>query len=368
MKITYIITRLDSIGGAQTHLRDLARYCIQKGHSVSVIGGGEGQFVTDLQKSGVRTVSIPSLVRTIYPRKDYIAIKEIISFLKKEQPDIVACHSSKAGFLGRIAARIVHIPSVFTAHGWAFSEGIPISRRKIYILIEKAAAMLSQKIITVSIYDYNLARRYHVGRTNQLVCIHNGIPQIDRTIPAPQKIARVRLCMVARFDRQKDHILLMQALSKIQDRPWTIDFIGDGPLKEEMKQMSKQLGIADRTNFLGYQEDVASYLNKAHIFTLISNWEGFPCSILEAMRAGLPVIASDVGGVSESIQDGENGFLIPRGDVTVLKNQLQQLLDDPLLRKKMGTKGRKKYTQSFTFEKMAEKTLAVYREAIQNRR
>jgi glycosyltransferase involved in cell wall biosynthesis len=367
LNIVYIITRLDSVGGAQTHLRDLAIFYAQEGHSVTVLGGGNGPLVTKLQKYGVNTVLLPSLVRAIRPIKDGIAVKQIASFLKKTKPDIVACHSSKAGLLGRIAAKIVGIPTVFTAHGWAFSEGVPRFKRQIYILIEKMAALLAQKIITVSEYDYNLAKKYDVGKTTQLVCVHNGVHDAQEMIPVRHTGKEVHICMVARFEHQKDHFLLMRTLSSIRELPWTVDFIGDGPLQHEMEEKSEQLGIADRVTFWGYQSDVAFYLNKAHIFTLISNWEGFPCSILEAMRAGLPIIASDVGGVSESIQDGKNGFLIPRGDVTLLRNRLQLLINDPVLRKKMGTNSRKKYMQSFTFEKMAEKTLAVYHEAIQSR-
>lgn len=369
MHITIIITRLDSIGGAQTHARDLAIHCARHGHSVTVLGGGSGPLVSELRATDVQVTEAVHLVRPVHPIKDIMAVWEIVRFFREQKPDVVACHSSKAGLVGRVAACIVGIPVVFTAHGWAFSEGVSPHKRGAYIFAEKMASFLAQKIITVSRYDYHLAQRYGIGKRGKLVCIYNGIHKMaPGAAGARPEHEPVRICMVARFDRQKDHLLLMRALSSLTEFRWHLDLAGDGPLQNDMKATSRRMGISDRVTFWGYCADVPSILRKAHLFVLISNWEGFPCSILEAMRAGLPIVASDVGGVPESVQNTVNGFLVPRGDVATLTDRLKQLIANPGLRKDMGKKGRTLFEKHFSFTRMADQTIAVYQEAIAAKR
>jgi glycosyltransferase involved in cell wall biosynthesis len=336
-----------------------------QGHSVAVFGGGNGPLVPELRAADVQVTGAKHLARPVHPLKDTMAVWEIVRFLRNQKPDVVACHSSKAGLVGRVAACIVGVPVVFTAHGWAFSEGVSLHKRWAYIFAEKMASFLAQRIITVSQYDYHLGQRYGIGKRGKLVCIHNGI----HLMPPGAAVARpehepVRICMVARFDQPKDHLLLMRALSFLTEYRWHLDLAGDGPLQNDMEAASRRMGISDRVTFWGYCADVPSILRKAQIFVLISNWEGFPCSILEAMRAGLPVVASDVGGVSESVQDTVNGFLVPRGDVDTLTDRLKQLIASPVLCEHMGKVGRKLFEEQFSFTKMADQTFAVYKEAI----
>jgi glycosyltransferase involved in cell wall biosynthesis len=128
--------------------------------------------------------------------------------------------------------------------------------------------------------------------------------------------------------------------------------------------MVRELGLTDRVRFWGQSMSVDQRLADAQVALLITNCEGFPRSILEAMRAGLPVVASAVGGVAESVRDGVNGFLIPREDVEGLRQRLGQLLIDPDLRARMGRSGREQYERHFTLDHTVRKTLAVYREIV----
>jgi glycosyltransferase involved in cell wall biosynthesis len=355
---------MDSIGGAQTHVRDLATYFTHQGHFVTVFGGGSGPLASGLLAAGVQVTEARYLVRPVHPIKDIMALFEIIRFLREQRPNIVACHSSKAGLLGRIAACVVGGPAVFTAHGWAFSEGVPPYKRRGYILAEKMASFLTQKIITVSQYDYRLAQRCGIDK-KKLVCVHNGVHGIPKDMSeAHPGQDPVRICMVARFDQPKDHLILIRALSSLMEYNWHLDLVGDGPLQNDMEATCRHMGIFERITFQGYRSDIPSILKKAQLFVLTSKWEGFPCSILEAMRAGLPVVASDVGGVSESVQDTVNGFLVPRGDVDALTDRLKKLISNPGLREDMGRNGRKIFEDQFSFTKMADRTLAVYHEAI----
>jgi len=364
VNIVYVITRSDSIGGAHIHVRDLALNLLRAGHTVTVLVGGEGPFAAELAARGIPYRSLRYLVRPIRPGTDLRGLWELRAALAELKLDLVSAHSSKAGWLGRLAARSLGFPVVFTAHGWAFTEGVPEHKRKIYALAERLAAPFADRIITVSEYDRALALRYRIAPAHKLVTVHNGMPDVDPTLRACPEAEPVRIVMVARFEPQKDHTTLLCALVGLKDLAWELELIGDGPLLERVRAETGRLGLLERVCFLGARKDVAERLAKAQIFVLSSNWEGFPRSILEAMRAGLPVVASDVGGVREAVMEGETGFLVPRGDVGALRARLRQLIMNASLRVKMGQAGRKRFEEQFTFEHMFKKTLEVYEDVL----
>ena len=364
MKIVYIVTRADPIGGAQVHVRDLASALLSRGHEPIVVTSGSGAYTEGLRAAGVQTIVLDSLSAPINPLRDLRALQEIRALLKKLQPDLVSTHSSKAGILGRVAARTLGIPVIFTAHGWAFTPGVPSREAAIYTCIERLAAPLASKIITVSEFDRQLALARGVASSPAVVTIHNGMPDVASELRADPSRSPARLAMVARFEPQKDHATLFHALAGLVNEPWQLDLIGDGALLPEAKELSRRLGLADRIQFLGQRMDVDELLAKAQVALLITNWEGFPRSILEAMRAGLPVVASAVGGIAESVRDSETGFTVPRGDVQALGARLKQLLADPALRTRLGRTGRQRYEQQFRLSHTVERTLAVYDEIV----
>lgn len=359
MKIAYLITRMDELGGAQVHVRDLSLWLKTQGHEPVVMSGWPGKVSDFLQSMDVSYIEIPDLERPIHPLKDLKALFQLVRALRKTKPDLLSCHSSKAGLLGRLAAALAGVPSVFTAHGWAFTEGVPKRERAVYTFIEKIAAWFSYHIITVSGYDRELALKSGVGSSAKITAIHNGMP--DR--PAPARVAGqgpVRLMMVARVGPQKDHARLLRALWGCMDLDWTLDFIGGGD-DLELRQLAAQLGMDARVNFHGERDDVPHLMDKqADIYLLVSHWEGLPRSILEAMRSGLPVIASAVGGVSECVLDGETGLVVPPEQDEPLLAALRRLIPDRELQLRMGQRGRAHYEAGFTFLAMAQKTLSIY--------
>ena len=227
------------------------------------------------------------------------------------------------------------------------------------------AAPWADRIITVSEFDRQLALSRKVASENQLVTVHNGMPDIDERFRADPSRSPARMAMVARFEPQKDHTTLLRALAGLTQEPWHLDLIGDGPLLPEAQRLAHHLGLSERIHFWGQRTDVAARLAEAQLLLLITNWEGFPRSILEAMRAGLPVIASLVGGVAEAVEDGETGFTVTRGDAGAVRERIRQLLANPRLRAQMGRKGRKQYEQQFTLTRTVQQTLAIYQEVIQ---
>jgi glycosyltransferase involved in cell wall biosynthesis len=366
LKIAYVITRSDLIGGAQVHVRDLAAALIRHGHEPVVLTGGSGPFTDTLRDAGVETISLRHLLVPIRPHRDALALGELCSVFRHLRPDLVSVHSSKAGVLGRVAARVLGLPVIHTAHGWSFTPGIPQREASVYRWIERLAAPFATRIITVSEFDRRLALAHRLASADRVVTVHNGMPDIDPGLVADPARSPVRFAMVARFEPQKDHTTLFRALAGMEE-PWLLDLIGDGPLLPDAQVMVRELGLAERVRFWGQRMDVAVRLAAVQVALLITNWEGFPRSILEAMRAGLPVVASGVGGVPESVTEGETGYVVAQGDVEGLRKRLKQLAADPGLRMRMGRRGRQRYEGHFTLEHTVDKTLAVYHEILSTR-
>jgi glycosyltransferase involved in cell wall biosynthesis len=360
MRIVYVVTRSDSIGGAHVHVRDLATALRRAGHETVVLSGQAGPFAEVLAERGIPYYPLRHLVRPIHPWRDARAALEIRAYLKWLRPDLVSAHSSKAGWLCRLVGTQLGIPALFTAHGWSFTTGVPALPARLYRWVERLTAGLADRIITVSEYDRQLALRYRVVSPAKLVTVHNGMPDVAPALRAEPERCPPRLVMIARFEPQKDHTTLLRALAQLKATPWELDLIGDGPLRAQAGALVAELGIGQRVRFLGFRRDIGEQLAAHELFLLISHWEGFPRSILEAMRAGLPVVASDVGGVRESVLQGQTGFVVPPQDVGALSARLETLLGDPGLRARLGAAGRRRYEQHFTFERMFEETLAVY--------
>ena len=364
MKIAYLITRAEPIGGAQIHVRDLAVAARNLGHQPTVITGGSGSFVDSLRAEGVPVTILRHLAVPIRPIQDLRALGEIRTALRSIVPDLLTTHSSKAGILGRLAGRALGIPVVFTAHGWAFTPGIPSLHAAVYRRIERLAGPFSSRIITVSEFDRRLALEARIVPADRLVTVHNGIPDAALELRAEPGRTPVRMAMVARFEPQKDHPTLLHALAGLRQQSWELDLIGNGPLMPDMEALASRLGIADRVHFVGQRMDVDDILAQAQISLLVTNWEGFPLSILESMRAGLPVVASAVGGIAEAVREAETGYLVPRGGVEQLRERIATLLGDAELRRTLGARGRARFEQHFTLDHAVSKTLAVYRDVL----
>lgn len=362
MKIVYCITRSDTLGGAHIHVADMAAWLRASGHDVVVVVGGEGPFTERLRANAVPYEVSQYLCRPIRPLSDVRAVRELRQIFRRLQPDLISLHSAKAGLLGRFAAAGLGVPVLFTAHGWSFTEGVSKARRVLYRLLERSAAPLADRIITVSGYDRSLAIAARIAPPEKLVTIHNAMPAVEHSAGAVGDADFVNIIMVARLDDQKDHGTLLNALAGLKQREWTLSLVGDGPREQEVRAEVERLGLTDRVHFLGLRRDVAELLSQAQIFTLVTNWEGFPRSILEAMRAGLPVVASAVGGIPEAVEDGQTGYVVPRDDTVALKERLAHMIDHPDERVRLGECGRRRFEERYRFERMAEETLAVYAE------
>lgn len=361
MNILFVITRADAIGGAQVHVKDLATALQADQHKVLVLTGEQGVYNQDLTEAGIESVACQYLQKQISPISDGKSLRYLLHIINLFKPDLIAAHSSKTGILGRLASKITKVPCVFTAHGWSFTTGIPQPNRTIYRWLEKLTAPLAGKIICVSEYDRKIGLKAKMS-VEQLVTVHNGMKDVAVKLMAnPAQAKPIKIAMIARFDRQKDHPTLIEAFKDLNAQ---LILVGDGPSLEQTRNRVEELGMGDRVSFLGFRQDIAEILAEVQIYTLISNWEGLPCTIIEAMRAGLPVVASDVGGVKEIVLDEQTGYVVPRGDVVALKQKLSYLLNNEQARISMGIMGRQKYESQLTFGHMYDKTISVYQTAI----
>lgn len=365
LKIVQLITRMDKIGGAQKHVEALAIQLKQDGHEVTVVTGSYQPSLWRLQEEKITVIPIPAMQRAIHLTKDFQAFLQLRDVFKSIQPDVVATHSSKAGVIGRIVGSLLRIPTVFTAHSWSFTEGVPQKKQVLYYRMEKSVQRFTSKIITVSDYDRELALMKKVAPAHKLLTIHNGIAPIDSHSSTEKTFTEQPvIVMVARFEVPKRQDLLLEVLAELTDVPWQLQLIGDGSLRPALEEFVAQHNLTDRITFLGDQLDVHSYLEKSDVFVLLSDWEGLPISIIEAMRIGLPIVATNVGGVKELVVDHDNGFLVEREDKELLKLRLHHLLMDAALSKKMGNASERRYLQHFTFTPMYQKTLMVYQQAV----
>jgi glycosyltransferase involved in cell wall biosynthesis len=358
LRVLVVITRGEP-GGAQVHVLDLVRGL--RGEVDFHVAVGDDSFLArELRALGVPVHVVPHLVREVSPAEDRLALGALRTLVARLRPALVHTHSSKGGVLGRLAARAEGVPAIHTAHSWSFSEGLPWTRRALAIPVEAALSHWTRRFIVVSAADGEVAVRCRVARPAQVRVVRNGVPDAPPRARPGGGYPPV-VVMVARLAPPKDHLLLLRALAGL-DAPFFLRLVGDGPGRGAVEAAVRDLGLAGRVALLGERQDVPALLGASQVFVLASRQEGLPLAVLEAMRAGLPVVASDVGGVREAVTPGRTGLLVRRGDAAGLRTALGRLLATPSLRAALGEAGRRAYEERFTVGRMLAATSAVYRE------
>ena len=364
MRMAYVITRGDSVGGATIHVRDLARSLLEQGHQPLILAGGRGRAADLLAGAGVPFHALRHLRRAVNPARDLLALAELTSVLREFAPDLVSTHTAKAGWIGRAAARRLRLPAIYTPHGWPVAGRFSPASGLLFTLAERAAARWSAAIVCVCEAEKRVALDRCIAPPDRLFVVHNGVRDIPPELRACPEREPAQLCAVARFEPPKDFATLMTALALLDDREWTLDLVGDGSLEPEIRRLAAALGIAERVRFLGYQAEPAALLAQSQIFVLASRSEAFPRTILEAMRAGLPVIATDVGGVGEAVGHRETGLLVAPQDPSALAGAIAELRAAPALRRQFGDRARAEFEQRFRLDVMVSRTLEIYRQVL----
>ena len=363
-KFLFLITKGDNIGGAQIYVKELAIQLSKDGHQVIVALGTNGALTQQLHEYNITTIQVKNLDTSIHLLKDFKVIFELKRIIKMVQPDLVCINSSKSGLVGRLACHLTKTKNVFVVHGWSFTDGLPALKIFVFKQVERLLKRFSDYWICVSDFDLQLGVKANTINVEKTCVIKNGITDMKIEHKTGNSSTTIKIIFIARHDHQKDHITLFKAIKNIDDVE--VLLLGDGPLLEHNKNLGEALKIDHKLRFLGFQNNVDQFLSEAQIFVLISNWEGFPISTLEAMSAGLPIIVTNVGGAAEGIADGKEGFIIGKGDVIALKEKIEYLQKNKLERDKMGKAARLTYENHYTFNHMYQKTLRYFQTIINN--
>lgn len=357
MKILYGITK-SNFGGAQCYVFDLATEMQRQGHDVAVLCGGDGILVRKLEGEKIRIIPIKKMRRDVYIGEEIESFFKILKVLKKEKPDVFHINSSKMGGLGGLAARLSGVKKIiFTAHGWAFNEPRPGWQKILIKFLAWITVLISHKTICVSKKTRKQIAHWPFAE-KKLFVVYNGISKFDLTERTESKFT---VGTTGELHKIKGHDILLQAWQKfIRGRDAKLVIINDGEERENLVNMAKNLGISDSVSFKGFIDNARSFLSNFDIFVFPSRSENLPYSILEAGLAGLPVIASAVGGIPEIIESGSNGILVPPENVEILLSSLILFNDNPRMRDRLGANLKASIQENFSFEKMVEKTFNLY--------
>ncbi|MDR3642608.1 MAG: glycosyltransferase family 4 protein [Candidatus Doudnabacteria bacterium] len=371
MKILYIITQADG-GGAQKYVLGLARHF---GGSIAA-GSEAGQLFDDARNLQITTYNLPHLKRALSPLNDFLAAWEIRRLIEREKPDIVHLNSSKAGVLGSFAAVGLSASRgsafggktkvVFTAHGFIFNEPMGAAKRNFFLALEKMASNYRDYIITVSEADKQSALANKLISPDKISTIHNGIGQIQflnkQEARRSLKIAddKIIIGTVANFYKTKGLDVLVEAAAKIDEQiisKLQIVILGDGAERKNLELGIRNYGLEKYIKLLGEIRDASKYLKAFDIFVLPSRKEGFPYAILEAIQAGLPIIATNVGGVPEAL--GGAGMLVKSEDPGALAGGISFLINNPEKMRELSQNSLER-SNLFDEQKMLEDTEKIY--------
>ena len=370
MKVLQVITK-GEVGGAQSHVLTLCRELRDRqGIEVQVAIGGDDGLQTPLacalNAAGIRVHSIPSLGNTAGVAGLAQAVRRLQAIVREQSPDLVHAHSAMAGVAARLAGARTRKPVIYTVHGFAFKAGNPWKRRVAAFAVEWLLAPLARRMVCVSEHERRLARALPLP-SGRVVVVHNGIEEVPASTHLTTELAAAppRIAMVARMAPPKRPDLLLQALARLRDDlgcevPAT--FFGGGPQLASHQAMARQLGLQSVV-FAGDVGDISAQLMKHSIFVLTSDHEGLPISVIEAMRGGLAIVASDLPGMHELLPDATQARLVPN-DATALALALRQLVESPALRTSLGRAARQRYEQHYTAERMGMEVMATYQSAL----
>ena len=354
--ILILITKAD-VGGAQVHVLEILKRL--KSHYRFVLATGEhGYLVERAQDLGIEIIVLKHLNRAISPSEDRRAYAECLAMLRTFKPELLHTHSSKAGVIGRLAAWRAGVPSLFTAHGWAFTEGAPALQRAYGLVVESVLCRLIGRVVTVSSYDFELAKRYRVGLSRNRYLVKNGI-SMPLLCKQEKCHKNLQILTIGRLSLVKNHAMMLDALSALTI-PFHAHIIGEGECGAALEEQIGSLGLENKVELLGEVTRTTKYLAEADLFLLSSNYEGLPLSVLEAMSYGIPVVATNVGGVSEAVLNERTGLLSERKNVAQFSANIEMLGNRPELRQQFGETALSHYAENFTADRMVNELHGIY--------
>jgi glycosyltransferase involved in cell wall biosynthesis len=364
--VFHLITRLLK-GGAEAKtiatVRGLEEYEFTVGYGAEY----DQEQVELLEREGTATKRF-HLIRHYNPLTTVPAVLSLAWYLRREDFDIVHTHSTEAGIIGRFAAALADVPNILhTVHGVPFADDRNDLLNRFVLASERQATKYTDRMVTnadVIAEDY---LKRGIGQPEQYTTVYSGV-DLDAFAdvePAEDLSGkRPRVVMVGRLADGKGHEVLLEAVASMDDFEGSVSIVGDGPLYDSLEEEIEERGLSDQVFLTGFRDDVPGVLAASDVLVLPSFREGTPRVITEAMASGLPVVATDIAGIPEQVEDGEEGFLIPTGDSGTLGKRMGDLVENSELREQMGERGLER-AERFSVESMVEELDGVYRELLE---
>ena len=371
LKICHVITRM-IVGGAQENTLFTVVDHAQNGHDVTLVTGPspgrEGMLLEMVKADGFRLELFPDLVRELDPVHDLRAYFALKKFFRQEKFDIVHTHTSKAGIIGRLAAKAAHVPTiVHTVHGQAFHPYEKPWRNKLFITAETLAAKCSHRIFAVAQAMIDQCVSAGIAPRERYQVVYSGMDmeqflQASPTTELRQKLAlperKPVIATLARLSPQKGYEYVLPAALQVLEKRPDVHFllIGDGPMRPELEKIAADAGVAENFHFAGLisPEEVPQYLVLSDMLWHLSLHEGLPRSVVQSMACGNPAIGFRLDGTPEVVLDGETGYCTAPENVEEVASRTLELLADPARMRSMGEKGKALVREKFTHQHMAD--------------
>jgi glycosyltransferase involved in cell wall biosynthesis len=373
VKVILVITELE-LGGAQKHVLEIAQRLPHDRYEVALVTNSRGMLIeTARAMQGVALHIVPALVRPIRPLHDLAALVWMWRLFRRERPALVHTHSSKAGLLGRWAARLAGVPRiVHTVHGWGFDAVSSPLLRRWMVTAERRTARFTHRLVAVSEATRKAGIGFGIRPAGDYEVIHHAI-DLKAVADATGARAETRAALgispdapailtVACFKPQKAPLDFVEVCKTLSEQIPDVRclMIGDGLLRSDIESKVAEYGLESNVHLLGWRCDVLRLLQAADVFVLTSRWEGMPGALLEAMASGIPAVVNDVGGVREVVKDGVNGFVTAPGDTRQMVQRIRQLLEAPPFRIELGQRARAAVDARFSIDAMVARLDALY--------
>ena len=379
-KVIHIHT-LPVISGSGLNTYLTMRGMDRTAYQVELACAPDGKLIDLVRSQGMNVNLFKNLVQPLHPIKDLLGLIDLTRLLKKKRYDVVHTHNSKAGFIGRLAAKCAGVPIiVHTVHGFAFHDREPAWRRILFRNLERLASHWCDKMVFISQPLIDWALKDRIVRKEKILKIYSGI-ELDQFKPvteAETEALRTELGIrgkapvigiVSKLWEGKGHATLIHAFEGLkQEIPEAVlVIVGEGYLRERLVDLVGRLGLQSSVLFTGFRMDVRRLIATFDVAVLPSYFEGMGRVLLEAMAMEKPVVASSVGGIPDLVRHGENGLLVTAGSVPELKSSLLSLVRNPALAREMGKEGRKRISEEFSAGRMAQSIEKLYRELLQEK-
>lgn len=380
IRVLRVITRLN-IGGPAIQALSLTQALNDEEFVSHLVAGdlasGEGDMFQEYQ-GRIQPEFVPGLGRELSPLKDLATLYRLWQIMRRWRPDVVHTHTSKAGTLGRIAARLAKVPVVIhTFHGHVFEGYFSPLKSRLFIWIERLMASWSNRLVAISPSQRDdLVMRYRIAPAERVVCIPLGF-DLSRLAEVNGRRGELRkqlglaaneklVGIVGRLTPIKNHHLFLDAFRQVCERVPNAQavVVGDGELRGQLEAYARGLDIQGSVHFLGWRRDLVNIYADLDVVCLTSNNEGTPVTIIEAMATARPVVATRVGGIPDLIRDGEHGLLVEPGAPDRVADAVVRLLQMPGWAAQLGKNARERALAFYGFARLKEDITQLYRESI----